>query len=278
MSRVAFVQPIFAPDQLRLDRNLASLESIAAYFDAYPYEDMDFHFGGWALDEYWPQIQEVIETRFKDKKHVAKKFNKNFGKALVVNTLMTGVECDYILTVDSDILFLPEHDNMVQRLIECVPATNHFHKKPFGVIGLNQEGDCHHREKTYEITREIPTKYGIEKVSWGMPDLEDHEPYECTTHIAGGCIFLSKYAWDKLRGYRVMGVYAGDDTYLMKDLGEGGFNYQLIQTLGICHPPEDDEEYQKWKDKVTKKYSGERKKNIDKIIEETDEFWSSRNE
>jgi hypothetical protein len=73
-----------------------------------------------------------------------------------------------------------------------------------------------------------------------------------------------------------MGVYAGDDAYLLMDLGMRGFTWQMADTIPIIHPPENDAEYAKWKVKVCQRDSGVVKQNIDAQIKEASEFWSNR--
>jgi len=137
MKKISFVQPIFAPDKLRLNRNLESLESIAKYTDKNNF-DVKFHFGGWAKGDYWPTINDLINDKFKDSPFIVKKFDRNYGKAVVVNSLVDGAESEYLLTCDSDMVFQMEEENMWQRLIECANKAKELRTNPFGLVSFNQ--------------------------------------------------------------------------------------------------------------------------------------------
>ena len=282
MSRTVFVQPIFVPDEKRFERNLNSINSFIYYCEKNNVK-IDCVFGGWGREDLMLKIIDRLSEKDLPFNIISiQKFSRNYGKAIVVNKLVKaveekGVDFEFILTCDSDIMFTETEKDIIERLEGISQVTETIHRKPFGVLGINQKGESHHRPKTFQKVLELIVDNYSEKISWGEPEPELKEVYDCATHIAGGCLFISKSGWDKVGGYRVMGVYAGDDTYLLKDLAENGFNYQLVQSINIYHPPENDTEYYKWKQMTTKKYSGPRKNNIDKIMDETDKFWELRN-
>ena len=266
MSRTIYLQPIFVPDEKRFKRNLDSLNSFIIYCKKWNV-NINCLFGGWGKKEYMDQIIKLLQDKSLPFNVVnISRFEKNYGKATVVNHLVEkaddkGLEYDFILTADSDILFKPDVPNMVERLENCAKELEEYRKIPFGIITFNQEGDNRHWKKVYE--NELNTK--SENFVYG----NTHEGY------AGGCIFVNRKAWDRVGGYRVMGVYAGDDGWLMLDLYNQGFSLNLILSLSIIHPEENDDDYKLLKDRVLQRDSrgGKIKNNINNIIEEFDEFW-----
>lgn len=270
MSNIAFIQPIFAPDKKRLDRNLDSIKSLANYLKANPYDDINFYFGGWCKDEYWATIKTSIKECMEGKKFSYKRFSKNYGKAVVVNNLHKMIKNEqYILTADSDILFLPEEHNMFERLIECHDKMQKERKSKTGVIALNQKGQNCHLPLCFQNVREYENQFGnVETVNWPNG----------AGGIAGGCIFVSKDAWKKVGGYREMGVYSGDDAYLLLDMVRAGRTIQLFSSLHVVHPMEDDAEYAKWKVKVCQRDSGKYTQVNENQLKEAEEFWSKHSD
>ena len=56
MSEVVVVQQIFCPTKDMFDFNVNSITSLAKYFEANNYKDIDFVFGGYAEPEYLQRI------------------------------------------------------------------------------------------------------------------------------------------------------------------------------------------------------------------------------
>lgn len=270
---ITYIQPIFAPDKKRLDRNINSILSFSEYTKKYPGVG-EIIFGGWSPDEeYWKTIRKTISDSFGHVKHKVIKFDRNYGKAVIVNELSKQINSNnkYILTADSDILFPMETNNMFERLIHSINAVVAHKKIDWGMIGLNQlEANCHLPccyENQVEFTNPID-KNLKEKIVWPNGG----------GGIAGGCIFINVEAWKKVGGYRKSGVYAGDDSYLLIDLLQNGYSIQLIDTIGIIHPSEGhgEDDYAQWKVKVCQRDSGVRRDNIDQQICEAEEFWKSK--
>jgi hypothetical protein len=137
------------------------------------------------------------------------------------------------------------------------------------MVSLNQLGANCHWKVCYENQYTYTNRFGGgEKIVYPT----------APSGIAGGCLFVSKSCWETVNGYRQMGLYTGDDAWLLVDTYTNGFSHQMSDTIGIIHPEENDEEYAKWKNKVCGRdcVGGVRRDNIDKIIEEADEFWKSR--
>jgi len=267
-----FIQPIFAPDKMRFERNKNSIESLLKYINNYNYTDLKVAFGGWAKEEYWPQFKELI-GQFGINKICLSKFEKNYGKAIVVNNIYEKVKSlnvnfKYFLTADSDIVFPLETYNMIERLEEIADKSIVYTNKPFGMIGLMQlQNNCHFKS-VFENKYIIKGKFNKKELV-----VYPNQP----SGIAGGCIFTSKEVWDKVGGYRVMGTYAGDDAYYLLDTARAGYSFQVTADLGIIHPPENDEEYAKWKVNVcTRDTNGLNQSNIDSKIQEAEEFWKKR--
>jgi hypothetical protein len=268
-----FIQPIFAPDKKRFDRNWDSLVSFLTYCEKYKY-DVKFAVGGWCLDEYWEKFTKLINESYLKNKITLMRFEKNYGKAAVVNALHQkvkekGVNYKYILTCDSDILFLKDTNNLIERLEQLAVESVKHTKKPFGMVSLNQKGANCHWEVCYQNQYTYTNKFGgKEKIVYPT----------APSGIAGGCLFISKECWEKVNGYRQLGVYAGDDAYFLVDTYTNGFSHQMSDTIDIIHPTENDEEYAKWKHKVCQRDSagGYKKENIDGLVEEAENFWKTR--
>jgi len=265
---IIYIQPIFAPDEKRLNRNLDSIVSLANYLKKYPFAELEVILGGWAREEYWSQIRETINDHL-GRETIVKKFDKNCGKAVIVNTIYKGLtkKYDYLLTADSDIIFLENQPHMFERLVEVSHKSSALRKRKFGMIALNQQGqNCHLQDHVYKNRKKYQGKFGEEEIVWP----NGHGG------IAGGCLFTTTGCWESTGGYRVMGVYAGDDAYYLIDAVSKGFSIQMFESLAIRHPLDDDPEYNKWKHKTCQRESGHRKINIDQQINEADEFWNNK--
>jgi len=266
---ITYVQPIFAPDERRLERNLNSLCSFGDYSKTFPGVNQVL-LGGWSPnEEYWGRIRATIGEKFRHVPHKIIKFDRNYGKAVVVNELSKQIDPrnKFMLTADSDILFTQDTPNMFARLVHAVSTMTIAKKREVGMIGLNQLGQNCHLPNCYENqhTYNSPHFAGTEKIVWPNGG----------GGIAGGCLLFNLAAWRKIGGYRVMGCYAGDDAYSLIDLLNAGYSIQLADTIGIIHPQENDEEYAKWKVMVCQRDSGSARPNIDAQIAEAEEFWKN---
>lgn len=271
---IIYVQPVFGPDKTRLKQNLASIESFGVLKNSDPYKDVDVIFGGWcADDEYWKEIKECVKT------HVGsgipiKKFDKNYGKATIVNSLYKekgDKQYDFILSADSDILFDPSQTNFFLRAMESARISEIVKQKPFGMISFNQRGqNCHLPSYVYQNRHPYKGSFGQEEIVW---------PHG-RGGIAGGCIFTSTRCWEEIGGYRVMGVYAGDDAYYLVDCMNRNYSIQMFESCHVIHPADHDSEYAMWKRKVCQRdSSGTIKTNISDKIKEAEDFWvMKRNE
>jgi hypothetical protein len=264
-------QPIFGPISRVTERNVNSLITLGKYLKEHKVENVEVCFGGWCADKpQWDSIIETVRTNFGKKDILS--FKDNVGKAVVINNLVKRFakpHHKYIMSADSDILF-PNNEEFFNRLIAMANKSEEVKKRPFGMLGLQQQGQgCHYKtcyENAHPYSVNIKGKDFIEKMVW------PNQP----SGIAGGCIFISKRAWEAVGGYRVMGVYAGDDAYFLYDLAMKGFTWQMADTIPIIHPPDNDEEYAKWKVKVCQRDSGAAKNNIDAQIKEASDFWKTR--
>ncbi len=272
MSNTIFIQPIFVPDKKRFERNLESLQSFSKYILKNNLK-IPCVFGGWGKDEYLDKIINFCNsTNFPDMVGVFK-YGKNYGKATVVNNLhkvikSKNIKYEFILSADSDIIFELEENDLIARLEEYANKSQSLRGKPFGMVALNQKAQGCHLDMIYANEIKYKSKSGNEeKVVY--PNGKGG--------IAGGCVFVSKKAWEDVNGYRVMGVYAGDDAYLLIDLCDKGYTIQMIDSISIIHPHDHDQEYAKWKVKVCQRDSGgPNKLNIESQINEADEFWRGK--
>lgn len=269
---ILICQPIFGPITRVTERNVNSLISLGKYLKEHKITNVDVCFGGWCVDkQQWEPIINTIRENFGKKDILS--FKDNVGKAVVINALTKRFlkpHHKYIMSADSDILFPNDNEEFFNRLIAMANKSETIKNKPFGLLGLQQKGQgCHYKtcyENVYDYCVDINGKNFTEKLVW------PNQP----SGIAGGCLFISKRAWETVGGYRVMGVYAGDDAYFLMDLGQRGFTWQMSDSIPIVHPPENDEEYAKWKVMVCQRDSGVNKMNIDAQIKEASEFWKTR--
>lgn len=268
-----FIQPIFAPDEKRFERNWESLNSFFKYCEVNKY-DVKFAIGGWCKDEYWDKFTNLVNNSYLKNKITLLRFEKNYGKAVIVNTLHRkvkekNIDHKYILTCDSDILFPEDTTNLISRLEQVAMKSPEFTKKPFGMASLKQLGANCHWDVCYQ------NKYSYKNI-FGNDELVVYPTNP--SGIAGGCLFISKECWEKVGGYRQLGVYAGDDAYFLLDTARFGFSYQMTDTIGIIHPTENDEEYAKWKNKVCSRdsFGVSHRENIDSIVNEAEEFWKNK--
>ncbi len=275
INHILYVQPIFAPDQRRADRNIASIQTMGEFIKTNGTDGIKLTivFGGWAInDDLWNQIVSACKKYINESINPVR-FDRNYGKALIVNKLIKVAEqttdnFQAMLTADSDILFPLENKNMFGRLAFAATQLESQKQKPFGMVALNQKGEACHYASCQENNIEYIINTGSgsinEKIVWPTNP----------SGIAGGCIFLSKKMWDIVGGYRVMGVYSGDDAWLLVDCFSKGFSHQMFDSLSIIHPPENDAEYSAWKVKVCQRDSMTGpKSNIDPQIKEADQFW-----
>lgn len=232
----------------------------------YPRNDVNIHLGGWsAKPEYWEEIKQTISD-YMGSGFPFKKFDHNYGKGTIVNELYKSKKknYDYLLTADSDIIFDANHPNLLERCIEAANESEKVKKKPFGILSLNQLGqNCHLPHCVYQNRHKYKGQYGDEEIVWPTG----------SGGIAGGCLFTNTKCWEAVGGYRLMGVYVGDDAYYLIDAMQKGYTIQMFESGPIVHPLDNDPEYAKWKVKVCQRDSGGRKTNINTQIKEAEEFW-----
>ena len=230
------VQTIFGPDQNQLNRNIASLKSLAAYLSVYP-AHVELTAGGWcASKELWSQYDEcVAQLPFKSS---VMKFHENRGKSYTVNMLVNTVSDAYFLTLDSDILFDANVPHVFERLMQSPSKCAESVKKQFGAIALNQtQMSCHVYDKF------------VHKFSYvnAFGDVENMAYSDSSSGIAGGCIFTSLDNWKTVGGYRLINVYGGDDGYFMLDTVSRNRSCVVALDISIIHPFDTDVPYIRWK-------------------------------
>ena len=256
--KILICQPIFAPNEEMLEKNIESVKSIINLSSGGI--DVTYRIGGWVRDDkLWRRfISEVNKLPLKFSE--IKRFDTNCGKAKVVNYLSKDINnFDYILTFDSDIIFKRGVDYL-KRLTYIADCSDDVFSKQFGMLALNQEVcNCHIMD---HMRHEVMC--GDEKLHWN----------DDGGGIAGGCLFVSASVWSVVGGYRVMGVYAGDDAYLFMDVKRSGYSFGLVSTISVIHPHERNQEYNLWKVKVCQRDSnGVDRADIDGQITEANKFW-----
>ena len=261
---VAYVQPIFAPNDELLERNLKSVESFFKYYEKNAYQFRCI-FGGYAAtDELWVKIHSKIkELSLKcGTEAIIRRFKKNYGKAYVVNSLVTQfITEDYFLTADSDIQYDENQPNIVLRLIESFNHCKQIYLNP-SLIALNQDqNNCHLLGHCYQNKYDYDGEFGREMVC--RPDGGGG--------VAGGCLFISTAFWRKVGGYKVLGVYAGDDANLMLDSYTNGYHFFMADTIKCIHPFENNQDYLNWKALVCPQ-----SEELEQSMRKANSFWSTQ--
>ena len=272
---ILYIQPIFVPDEERFEQNKNSLISFGRYLKKYPY-DVKCIFGGWTSnDKWWEKICKVIKDNIpSDMALESIRFDRNYGKAYVVNNLYEKsktLDFKFFLSVDSDIIFSITTNNLFERLYDVGVESPSIIKRPFGFAVLQQTGNCRHR-LTNVNQYYIKNRFNAQEVL-----LQPSHP----SGLGGGSLFISRKFWDKIGGYKVMGVYAGDDAYLIHDAYLAGYSYQLAFHISVLHPHTRDAEYDEWKHNLLHNgsYDGKNRDMLELIqdIQVHDEFWQKRN-
>lgn len=252
MKPLVIVQTVFCPTRKMLNFQLKSLKSLAELLNKYPRNDADIIFAGFIEEEYYKEFVDGIKQYFWKKCNFIR-FEKNYGKAYIVNNILAAYLKDnditkHIFTFDSDICFYPDFDT-ITRLLKLQTASN------AGLVACNFTGDNAHWIDKFEHAKLINNelvKYPASPVG-----------------IAGGCIFMPVEAWKKTGGYRVMGVYAPDDAMLIQDMTRNGYFICVAEDIMVHHPgTHDDPHYQNWKQKTSANI-----KTFDAALEHCDSFW-----
>lgn len=257
--RKAFFYPIFCPDDYGFNEGIASIQSFLNYEHI---NHVDVIVGGWcAKDEYWDKFVELT----KDRVFSIKRFDKNYGKAYVINDLTKtyleqNKECKYFLSCDSDIILAENTGNVFKRLSTTADAMKAKGIK-FGYVSLQQLVSCCHLPD--RLTQKI--EINNETILWSPS----------SSGIAGGAIFVSVDFWKAVGGYRVMGVYAGDDGFLLYDAVTNGYFVGMIESISVIHPGKSKADYHAWKVGRLRSCHGTGVENLEKEIEEANKFWSN---
>lgn len=254
---VAYVQPIFCPNDDLFERNLKSVKSFVDYYLKNNYE-FKCVFGGYCSKK---KYFDILNAEFSRLSNVyVERFDKNYGKAYTVNNLTKHIEdVDYFLTADSDVVYLDNQPDMIGRLVEAVDFSDKIGQHA-GIIGLSLlEHNVHLMELMTQYKREYVGMFTSECIS---------RPHEALGGLGGGCLFIDNVLWKEIGGYKVLGVYAADDGNLMVDCRKSGRYFWLSQSIAAIHLMETNEEYQRWKIEHAPKIL-----ELNEAIEDANKFW-----
>lgn len=245
-TKILLIQPVFCPTKEFLEINKKSIESILKYCNTNVFRNLKIVFGGYCkTDEYWKELETVINNnKLSYSKITIRKATKNYGKACLVNTLFKENYTDenFLFTMDSDIIFDIKEFNMLRRLIAVSYTTEKESQKKLGMLSLNQKGDCCHWFDKMDM-KTVVNGETIQRPSSNVG-------------IAGGCLFIPIESFKKVNGYRVMGIYSGDDGFLLHDLLKEGLLAFIISSVSIIHNSNEKMyggKYQQWKESNLKK-------------------------
>ena len=220
------------------EKNKLSVQSIIDYHKKFRFRNIKYIFAGYCKDDkYWDCISGIIKNSGIG--HCIR-LEKNYGKAYIVNKIFAEnyTNEDFLMSVDSDMLFDLNEYNIFRRLIKVANALPKKTKHEVGMLALNQtQAGCH----MYNVMDRAANIEG-EVLRWSSTG----------TGIAGGCILISTKAFKEIGGYRVMGVYSGDDGYLLRDINMKNMLSMITESISVIHPLNPGEEtskYQQWKTK-----------------------------
>lgn len=261
---VKYIQPIFAPNIELMRKNLESLRSFFDYYDKMGYE-FQCVFGGYAAtDEIWNEIEGYIDSRNSTcrVKSIVHRYSDNYGKAYVINDLTRRYlqESEYFLTADSDILYNINQNDMISRLVEAFEYAKSIDLNPALIALFQEETNCHVLDACYQNKHYYQGSFDYEMIC--HPDGEGG--------VAGGCIFISRKFWEKIGGYKVLGVYAADDSNLMRDAKKLGYSFLLSNSIRCIHPFENNKDYQEWKVKTSTKIM-----DLEEAVADSNKFWAT---
>lgn len=265
LTRIFCAFPVFAPSEKLFQKNMESIISFINYLKIHPFyldgskgHILDIYFGGWtSKDSYWDEIKKTIKDAIPNAKTF--RFDKNYGKAKVVNNLakdyfIDNPNTEFMFTIDSDMRFLVDQPYMFDRLLLAASALQTNLKRPFGFVALDQQGEnCHWYEPRGGYTGMNQfLSYTLD--GSGMKIEEKLVWPSDGAGIAGGSLFINSKIWRQIGGYRNFNTeYAGEDGLYLRDVQQAGASVCIIKTLSILHPiPEDDPEYRAWKNECMK--------------------------
>ena len=249
--QIYLVQPIFCPNDKGFELQYNSIKSLFEFLEVSNIPFIKGVWGGWCKEEWmWEKLLDDFDINAID-------YKRNYGKAYVVNDLVKRFVTNekYILTYDSDIKFDVGELHLFDRLIAVADQIENF-----GLLSLNQkEHNCqlfNHYNKMLCINEEI--------MRW----------CDGGGGIAGGCLFISTAAWNKIGGYRVMGVYDSDDGFMMVDMHDRKFFAATIETISVIHPWDEIKEgYSKWKSDILHNRRLGKDAGYNEKLKDAEDFW-----
>lgn len=169
----------------------------------------------------------------------------NVGKAVALNSLVSELEChlhddDLIFSLDSDISLVSE--DFFQRAIDIWKIIG---DKVSCMVCRQSGNSLFRREIFYQDSPIGNFGYFAPKEGYGAG-------------IAGGAMFIPYRHWKTVGGYDITkgadgkaALYGGHDGNLMLNLyRKTNLPVCVIRELEVFHPPEENMDYQKWKDSI----------------------------
>ena len=261
LRKICVVQPIFCPDEVLLKKNINSIKSQINIKDT----RCDFYYAGWCKNESYCNKLDTVINEHNPIKYI--KQDKNYGKAYNVNELLKDIpqdKYDMLITFDSDIIFKDNNfistiDRIQQNIVNI------------GLLAPNmEEAPCHSCDNfsKMKINNDIIT----------FNDRDGSVGRERNCGISGGCLCIDFKIWKQINGYKVMGVYAGEDAQLLNDIASKQRCACIIEDLYIIHPKDENSAYNKWKGETCQRLWKEGRCNVThaKLLSENEKansFW-----
>lgn len=268
MIRILFCQPIFLASEKLKEKNFDSIKSLKYIIEYLPYDyEIIFKLEGWAFkDKFWSEFVELVSSFPIQIEY--RRLEHNYGKAYVINKIVREHrdDFDYILTCDSDIVFL-ENQHYLERLVEC----NKTHPER-ELISMNLLKMDAHNWKILNKKKEYDGKFNKEIFFYND---------SIAGGIAGGCFFINKKSWKIISGYRQINVFGGDDGVMMSDLYKKNIKTCVLKTLSVIHPWDVPGvkifggQYRLWKSKLNQDKTEKTKQELEELSKKSiEELWN----
>ena len=175
----------------------------------------------------WKEFDEII-NKYKPIKYIKQK--SNLGKAYNINLLTKDIpinKYDLLLTFDSDIIFI-DSVKYIEKINILLKIINY---RKLGLISFNfLENNVHIFEK---LNKNLKIK--SHHFFWNKN----------RNSIGGGCWLVNFKYWKLIKGYKIMGVYCGEDGYLLNCMNKRNLFCAVDISINVIHPKEKNSKYQK---------------------------------
>ena len=162
-------------------------------------------------------------------------YNKNIGKAKIINSMVNKQNIDYVVSYDSDIEVVDI--NWLHKFLYILKEYNTNNNGELAALCGNFIGNnVHIADIVGRKSRKINKKYTIVTTNNNKG-------------VAGGVLITYKKIWDYIGGYKADKIFGSDDGDFMISCNKIGKIVAYVEEIKFYHP-NDDEEYHVWKVKA----------------------------